>query len=56
MTTSDPPVGGEHLTESFYATQPTRFTVFMRTFIPWQLWKFARLNLKMILIIGKSHH
>jgi hypothetical protein len=54
MTTSGPV--GEHLTESFYATQPTRFTRFMRTFLPWQLWRFARINLKMFRIIARSHH
>ena len=46
----------EHLTESFYATRPTRSTVFMRTFLPWQLWRFVSINLKMLRIIGKSHH
>jgi hypothetical protein len=39
-----------------YATKPTRFTVFMRTFLPWQLWRFAAINLKMIGIIRRSHH
>ena len=56
MTQPDAPGPGGHLTESFYATQPTRFTVFMRTFLPWQLWRFARINLKMLRIIAKSHH
>lgn len=56
MTTAGAPAGGDHLTESFYATQPTRFTVFMRTFLPWQIWRFARINVKMLLIIFKSHH
>ena len=39
-----------------YATKPTRFTVFMRTFLPWQLWRFAVINLKMIGIIRRSHN
>jgi hypothetical protein len=38
-----------------YVTRPTRLTLFLRTFIPWQLWRFARINLKMIQIIRRSH-
>lgn len=38
-----------------YATRPTRRTLFWRTFIPWQLWRFAVINLKMIGIIRRSH-
>jgi hypothetical protein len=38
-----------------YVTKPTRFTVFMRTFLPWQAWRFAAINLKMINIIRRSH-
>jgi hypothetical protein len=38
-----------------YVTRPTRLTLFLRTFIPWQLWRFARINLKMIRIIRSSH-
>jgi hypothetical protein len=34
-----------------YVTRPTRWTTFTRTFVPWQLWRFARINLKMIRII-----
>ena len=37
-----------------YVTRPTRWTRFTRTFIPWQLWRFARINLKMIRIIHSS--
>jgi hypothetical protein len=44
-----------HLTEQFYATKPTRFTVFLRTFLPWQLVRFAFINLKMLRIIRRSH-
>jgi hypothetical protein len=46
----------QHLRESFYATKPTRFTLFMRTFLPWQMWRFARINLRMVQIILRSHH
>jgi len=40
----------------FYATKPTRSTVFLRTFLPWQIWRFLRINLKMVTIIRRSHH
>lgn len=56
MSNLEPSVPPGHTTESFYATRPTRTTVFLRTFLPWQLWRFARINLKMIRIIWKSHH
>ena len=42
--------------ESFFATKPTGFTRFMRTCIPWQMVRFAIINLKMIRIIARSHH
>jgi len=42
-------------TKQFYATKPTRMTVFMRTFVPWQLWRFIVINLKMIGMIRLSH-
>jgi hypothetical protein len=38
-----------------YASKPTRFTVFQRTFLPIQLWRFVAINLKMIDIIRRSH-
>jgi hypothetical protein len=41
--------------EWFYATKPTRMTVFMRTFLPWQAWRFVAINLKMISMIRRSH-
>jgi len=44
-----------YLTEQFYATKPTRLTVFLRTFLPWQLVRFAFINLKMLRIIRRSH-
>ena len=37
-----------------YVTRPTRWTLFTRTFIPWQLWRFARINLQMIQIIRST--
>jgi hypothetical protein len=38
-----------------YVTRPTRWTIFLRTFVPWQLWRFARINAKMIKIIRGRH-
>lgn len=42
-------------TKQFYVTRPTRATVFMRTFVPWQLWRFVAINLKMVGMIRLSH-
>ncbi len=55
MEQGDKPATGAHLTESFYATKPTRFTVFLRTFVPWQMVRFAVINLRMLKLIGISH-
>jgi hypothetical protein len=38
-----------------YVTTPTRRTVFMRTFLPWQLWRFVVINMKMMNIIRQGH-
>ena len=51
--TGEPP---DRLKESFFATKPTAFTRFMRTFIPWQMVRFAAINLKMLRLIVRSHH
>lgn len=37
------------------AVLPTRGTLFLRTFLPWQAWRFVWINLKMIRIIFRSH-
>jgi hypothetical protein len=37
------------------AALPTRGTVFMRTFLPWQMLRFAVINLKMVRLILRSH-
>lgn len=39
-----------------YATKPTGGTRFLRTFLPWQMWRFAWINLKMFGIIRRNHH
>ena len=42
-------------TPTTHVAKPTRWTVFLRTFIPWQLWRFAMINLRMLDIIRRSH-
>ncbi len=42
--------------EWFYATRPTRWTLFLRTFLPWQAWRFLWINAKMVRIIVRGHH
>jgi hypothetical protein len=44
-----------HMKSAFYATKPTPATVFLRTFLPWQIVRFLRINLKMFFIIRRSH-
>jgi hypothetical protein len=39
----------------YFAPLPTRTTRFFRTFIPYQIWRFIWLNIKMIKIIRDSH-
>ena len=45
----------EHLKRSFYATKPTGITRFPRTFLPYQMWRFAWFNLRMMGIIRAGH-
>jgi hypothetical protein len=42
-------------TEAFSTVTPTRWTVFLRTFIPYQVIRFAVINLKMLQMIRMSH-
>ena len=44
------------LQPSYFATKPTRGTLFWRTFLPWQMIRFAWINLRMIIVIRRSHH
>lgn len=41
--------------QSHYAARPTRRTLFFRTFLPWQLLRFLVVNLRMTVMILKSH-
>ncbi len=34
---------------------PTKFSVFMRTCIPWQFIRFIIVNIKMLIVVSKSH-
>jgi hypothetical protein len=40
----------------FFIPTPSRSTIFFRHFVPWQLVRFAWINLKMIRMIGHGHH
>lgn len=42
--------------QGFFATKPTAFTKFLRTNLLWQIFRFIRINFKMIKVIRKSHH
>jgi hypothetical protein len=42
--------------QAFFATKPTAMTRFLRTSIPWQVYRFLVINLKMVRIILMSHH
>ena len=35
---------------------PTKFTIFRRTCVLWQIIKFVMINIRMTLLIIKSHH
>lgn len=48
------PVGAP-ASDWFYATKPTRLTLFLRTFVPWQAWRFVWINAKMIRMIRRGH-
>lgn len=43
------------LKAAYYATKPTAWTRYLRTSLPWQLVRFAVINLRMIRIIALSH-
>lgn len=35
--------------------KPTGKVLFWRTFLPWQLWRFVVINVKMLRLLRKSH-
>ena len=55
MATETTPYERGRQAQSFFATKPTPLTRFMRTFVPWQIVRFVVINVKMILVIRKSH-
>jgi hypothetical protein len=46
----------EQYTQNDYTPVPSKFTVFRRTCVLWQLVQFAVINVKMTVLILKSHH
>ncbi len=46
----------EQYTQNDYTPVPGKFTVFMRTCIIWQIIQFIVINIKMTVLILKSHH
>ncbi len=50
-----PPPGPAPYNEGYFAPTPTPLTRAMRTFLPWQLWRFAVINVRMLVMIAKSH-
>ncbi len=41
--------------QTYFVPTPSRTTVFLRTFLPWQIVRFIWINFKMIAMIGKAH-
>jgi hypothetical protein len=41
--------------KTFSAARPTKMTLFLRSFLPWQLYRFLVINIKMTIMILKSH-
>ena len=46
----------EPYSREFFAPRPSRGVLFLRTFAPWQLLRFAIINFRMIRMIGKARH
>ncbi|WP_295421184.1 hypothetical protein [Sulfurovum sp.] len=46
----------EQYGQSDYTPVPGKFTLFLRNCIIWQIIQFAWINLKMTVLIVKSHH
>ncbi len=42
-------------TQESYAPMPTKSTIFWRRFIPWQVWRFIVLNIKILKIVVGGH-
>lgn len=55
VAASERPITPASIEDGRFAPRPTRRTVAMRTLIPWQIVRFAVINLRMFRIIAKSH-
>lgn len=58
MPNESRPVPGEApapYTEGSFVAVATPRTRALRTFLPWQLFRFVKINLKMLQMIAKSH-
>jgi len=42
--------------QSYYPPTPTGFTRYMRNSLPWQLFRFFMINLKVLKLMLKSQH
>jgi hypothetical protein len=42
--------------QQLYAPMPTAWTRRMRTFVPWQLVRFAVINIRMLRLLWRGHH
>jgi len=42
--------------QNAYTPVPTGFTTFMRSCVVWQFFRFIVINIKMTVLILKSHH
>jgi hypothetical protein len=51
----EPPSSSSRVEQATMTAAPTRWTVFLRTFLPWQLVRFGVINLKMFRLIWRSH-
>jgi hypothetical protein len=41
--------------KTFSAPRPTKGTLFLRSFLPWQMLRFLIINVRMMAMIAKSH-
>jgi hypothetical protein len=46
----------EQYTQNDFTPVPSKFTVFRRTCVLWQMVQFVVINIKMTVLIVKSHH
>ncbi|MEP7384445.1 MAG: hypothetical protein ABI910_22420 [Gemmatimonadota bacterium] len=53
-STASPDAPAPYSEESFIPVA-TAHTRAMRSFLPWQLWRFVVINLRMLRMIAKSH-